>query len=527
MSKKIAIFCNVGLFTEIFELQLEIAQKNLDLGNKVEFISCSGFISICEINREKDLNVCVKCISRRKNGISFLNRNVRNHNIHLFSNLKSRKIVKSLKTEFKSLDELKTYKLEEFHIGQSVFSSTADINREHDPDVNKYKNEIKNFIESSAHIYLSFENYLKKENPDEVYLYNGRHALEKPIISICQKYNKTFFTYELSYNGGYDLFKNTQPQDVDYRFKQINNVWESSALDEKIKIQIGELFYLQQLGRRQGCISITESKDGRISVKNNKWNALDDIKVQNQLPKKWNAEKHNIVMFISSEFEDYTSPEFYKKKNIYGSQIEGILKIINDLDEKVELWVRLHPSFATFNVDTQEKKDFEKLSLLASNLHIIEASSKFCSYHLIKNANKIIAFRSTAGIEAAYAQKPVIMIWSHIFDKLNCCYSPKRHKEVISLINDVNLVPLPRFDAIKFGFYTLKVGILPTYYKRVPDVAYEDGWGEFKNRKVNYNQNIDKIFAVIFKNRFLYKAYLFLDSFHKFFTRLYTGAKKI
>ena len=161
MSKKIAIFCNVGLFTEIFELQLEIAQKNLDLGNKVEFISCSGFISICEINREKDLNVCVKCISRRKNGISFLNRNVRNHNIHLFSNLKSRKIVKSLKTEFKSLDELKTYKLEEFHIGQSVFSSTADINREHDPDVNKYKNEIKNFIESSAHIYLSFENYLK------------------------------------------------------------------------------------------------------------------------------------------------------------------------------------------------------------------------------------------------------------------------------------------------------------------------------------------------------------------------------
>ena len=204
MSKKIAIFCNVGLFTEIFELQLEIAQKNLDLGNKVEFISCSGFISICEINREKDLNVCVKCISRRKNGISFLNRNVRDHNIHLFSNLKSRKIVKSLKTEFKSLDELKTYKLEEFHIGQSVFSSTADINREHDPDVNKYKNEIKNFIESSAHIYLSFENYLKKENPDEVYLYNGRHALEKPIISICQKYNKTFFTYELSYNGGYD-----------------------------------------------------------------------------------------------------------------------------------------------------------------------------------------------------------------------------------------------------------------------------------------------------------------------------------
>lgn len=526
MSKKIAIFCNVGLFTEIFELQLEIAKQNLELGNKVEFISCASLISICEINREKDLNICVKCISRRKHGFSLLKNKIKEYNIHTFSNSKSRNTVKSLQTFFRSIDDLQNYKLENFQIGQSVYSSLADINREHKPCIGNYAVEVKNFIESSAHIYLSFENYLKQSNPDEVYLYNGRHALEKPVISICKKYKKTFFTYELSYNGGYDLFKNTQPQDVDYRFNQIEHVWKTSTLDKKIKIQIGELFYLKRLGRRQGCISITEAKDGTISVQNNKWNALDRIDVKKQLPEEWDSGKHNIVMFISSEFEDYTSPEFYKKKNIYKSQIEGIIKIVKELDKQVELWIRLHPSFATFNIDTQEKRDFEKLKSVINNLHIIEADSKVCSYHLMENANKIIAFRSTAGIEAAYAQKPVIMIWNHIFDKLNCCYSPKSHKEVISLANDLALIALPRFDAIKFGFYTLKAGILPTYYKRLPNVAYEDGWGVFNNSKVIYNQSIDKIFNAIFKSRFLYKAYLLLNHFHKYCTNLNLGSKR-
>ena len=47
--------------------------------------------------------------------------------------------------------------------------------------------------------------------------------------------------------------------------------------------------------------------------------------------------------------------------------------------------------------------------------------SKFDSYHLMNHADKVVAFRSTAGIESAYRGKPVIMLEDHIIGKLVLC----------------------------------------------------------------------------------------------------------
>ena len=120
MNTKVCIYCNVGHFTEVFEIQLEIAQQHLDRGDSVEFLFCDGFIPICEINIKKKLDTCLYCIGRRNSGISLLKGKVVKKSLIQFTKFQDIQKVKNLKTHFDSLEDLKNYKLENFDIGQSV-----------------------------------------------------------------------------------------------------------------------------------------------------------------------------------------------------------------------------------------------------------------------------------------------------------------------------------------------------------------------------------------------------------------------
>ena len=60
-------------------------------------------------------------------------------NLIQFSKFEDISKVNNLRTIFESLKDLSNYRLEEFDIGQSVYSSIADIKREHLPNLSEYK----------------------------------------------------------------------------------------------------------------------------------------------------------------------------------------------------------------------------------------------------------------------------------------------------------------------------------------------------------------------------------------------------
>ena len=70
--RKVCIYSNIGHFIELYEIQLEIAQRHLDNGDSVEFLFCDGLIPICEINLNKEIDICLHCISRRNQGLKLL-----------------------------------------------------------------------------------------------------------------------------------------------------------------------------------------------------------------------------------------------------------------------------------------------------------------------------------------------------------------------------------------------------------------------------------------------------------------------
>ncbi len=499
MPKRVTIFSNVGHFIEIFEIQLEIAQQHLDRGDSVEFVFCSGLVPICEINRKKDIFTCTYCISRRNQGIKLLSKKIKTYNLNGFFDSKDKSIISNLKSDFASREELQNYKLGNFSIGSSVYSSIADFDREYLPDLSTYKKEVHDFLGASAHIYLSFTKYLLKRKRDVVYLYNGRHALEKPVIASCKELGVKFFTHEWAYNGGYELFENTQPQDHEYRHESIEKVWRNSKFSETKKNKIGSLFYSQNLGRQQGNISLKINKES-VEIVKNKYEALDKLKTKKILPDSWDTERENIVWFPSSEFEDYTAPDYCNDKIIYRSQLEAITKIIRDTNKQSKrhwFFIRLHPTYSLFHTKVQEQNQYESLQRDFQNVTLIYPDSEYCSYFLMDNSDKVIAFRSTAGIEAAYRKKPVIMLNKHIIYKLNSVYSPKTHNEALNLVLEPKLKALNNRDAIKFGFFSLMSGVQPKYYTRDLRKSYEEGWGLFKGKRVTPSTFVEKIILPI------------------------------
>jgi hypothetical protein len=438
VNKHITIYCNIGLFKELFEFQLDIAQKHLDQGDSVDFLVCSGLISICETSRKKCLTNCARCISRRNQGILLLKGKVKKYSIHLFSKKNVKSI--SIKDTFKNVEDLKSLKIDSFPLGNSVLSSVADIEREHIPCTKKYKSEISDFLHTSKYLYECMNQFIKKKKPDIVYLYNGRHATTRPIVEACKKTKTKFFSYEWCYrSNGYELCEDTIVQDMEYRKKVMNELWNKEDISQNEKERIGTSFYNKKYSAK--------SIYGKT------------FKINEDLPVCWSQNNYNITIFTSSEYEDFTVPE-YSTSNFYKTQIDGVRKILSadkiSKNNKIFFYIRLHPVLGDIKDLPQEIESFIGLEQDYPNCKIIMPRSSISSYALLKHSDKVIHFRSTIGAEAVMIGKPTIMLWKHFMNNSDSFYTPNSHEETISMIIDKNMYPKTKLGVLKYGYFYMK-----------------------------------------------------------------------
>ena len=481
-------------------MQLDIAQRHIDKGDEVEFLLCDGILPICEINLDKSIDTCLQCISRRNHGLSLIVGDINKVFLRNYYYGRNCRITKSLRTEFRDLDDLKKYKFEQFPIGDSVYSSICDIKRQHNPDLNQYKTKIKDFILSASFIYQSVTNYINKQKPDLIYIFNGRHAIEKPVLSACIKNNTDFATYEFSYNGGYQICHNTQPQDLAYRYNQMVELWKNKNIDDAIKRKIGAQFYEKNIGQYQGYVTLTKNSRNEVSVlAHSKSPKLIYSKKHRKLPKNWNKSLHNIVYFLSSEYEAYTAREFYQVKTIYKSQLESIKRIMADLEGKSDyhLYIRMHPAFTYFKNISEEYYEYFQLDKKYDNLTIILPTSEICSYFLMDKADKVLVYWSTAGMEAAYKKKPVIVLWKQFLGKLNSVHSPTNHNDTMRLVFDKSLEARDITGALMYGYHLVTSGIKPKYYYRDSRMSYEEGWCKYRETRIDTSNFTCKLIKIL------------------------------
>lgn len=459
--------CNLRLF----ETELDLMQQEIDDGNDVLFLSCGGLYPICEPNPEHEFEMCLQCCSRKKVGLNLLSKKPIERKILNGIQRKDRKEFSLLKRVFKNSEELKEYKFDGYNIGFGVLSSMIDYTNDPEPDTLLFKKKIDQFISASFFTYRAVINYANKYKFKKLYVFNGRHAYENAAIKAAISKSIDYLTYEFGHDKNhYELNINALPHDREPKRKQICKIWKESSESTFTKVYKAKEFYQNNVkGKEISYINYSKNQK------------------KGKLPKSWNRSDRNICIFNSSEREWAVTSDC-RVNWFYPNQRNGIIKIVTDLakiNKGFKVYLRMHPNM--IGSDEAYLENIYKLEKEYSFFHIIRADSNICSYTLIKNANTVVTFGSTLGIEAVYLGTPSVLAAEMYYDHLDSTYNPSSHNQLVNMIND-NLEPKNKLGAYMLGYYLMNYGLPYKHYK-----AKELFSGTFKQVKVVHENYIDRI----------------------------------
>lgn len=453
---KILIYMPFAAWIPHLGTDLEIAAKHLDAGDEVHIIQCSGDLSSCEPNPSHTKLRCVACRYQRDKGLSLINlpdqkrHELALNNFHRCLDL----------PDFHSIEELKSFEINNVDIGMAVASTLISRTRDSNPNVSNFEKYIHENILMSNSIYNAIKYHLQQIEPDIFYLFNGRFAAIRPALRAAQDIGiKTFVHERTGVSQKYILSEDTYPHDIEDQKNMINNFWDNGQPNHEKEEIAKQWFEDRRNGNDQGWYSYTKSQK------------------RMKIPDDFDVSKRNVSIYISSE-DEFAAIDGWLNP-IYKSQTDAINTILNaDTDENIRFYLRIHPNLR--GLDNTQTRELSKLK--GKNLTVIPADSKIDSYELMSASEKVITFGSTMGIESVYWGKPSILAGRSIYEDLGGCYIPKDHEELIDLINS-HLNPLSNLGALKYGYFQTE-GIPYIYYN--PDSLFK---GKFKGIDLSYSAN--------------------------------------
>lgn len=422
-------------------------------GNKVLFVTCSGELKPCDSNYEQSSIRCKECMF----STYLLTKKIKHPNIIFkrtkdYINNSSKNRANSLNFTYNSINEVKSLEFNGINIGNGVVSSYVSMTRNLSPAFNK---ETRHFfdksLQASALLTIATIQMIDEFKPDLVCLFNGRFGGLRPVLEVCLKQKIEISILECTFATNREIqqkvkFTNALPHDIDKNTPTIENYWKEWENCNERELVASEFY-------------------------NNRRNAIvasDNVYIGNQisdlLPDDWDKSKRNFVIFNSSEDEFFCVGESFDKYKLFNDQIEGIRYLAQNAltDSSIHFYLRVHPNLSNikFNYHTKLADIFNDLK----NLTIIPSISPISTYKLIDNCEKIFVFGSTAGAEATYWGKPVILLGGAFYIHLDAAYYPANRSELNKLIFK-QLLPKPKLGALKYALFIF--GKRGTPYKYV------------------------------------------------------------
>lgn len=457
---KILFYSPYAFFPYHFETELELAEKYIQQGHSITFLTCDGELPTCEPNPSHKYGICATCKSRRTSGLQWLGKdNIQVENFHRLTQ-EQQQVIRNLNSiNIVSLEQLKSICLDGSDIGMAAFGSVICNLREPYPDPKKHLALIRDNLVAAATVHFSLKNRFEKERPDRVIIFNGRMAPIRPVLRLTQFLDIDTYVHERSGDlHRYYLTKNIYPHDLDFMKNEIESTYHNSQLSESQKKEIA-----------------TEWFEERANNHPQAWLSFTDKQKKDLLPKDLDSRNINITIFNSSEDEMMSIQGW--ENPFYKDQSDGIYKIVNDLRsiDIIKLFLRIHPNLT--RVNNSQTKFIKKILSKFPNLEIIEPNSSISSYALINACDITITFGSTIGIEALYRNKPSILMGRALYEDLGGIILPDSHLHLLNIIHQYVLNgELPKAKDsqtafIKYGFFQKVYGHSFGYVK--PYNAFE------------------------------------------------------
>lgn len=332
--------------------------------------------------------------------------------------------------EFETIDDLKNFMIEDIDIGSAVASTLITRLDEPKPQLKNYKHMIHPMIKNACSLYKSVYETLGSIKPDLFYIFNGRHYYNRPALRAAQKLKTETIVYDKPQQKCYKYIysMNILSHEIEEIKKQIENCWETYETVEE-RERIAKSWFTE---KREGNDNLSFTKE----------------QTKSKLPDNFDENRMNIGIFNSTESEYEAIPSW--KHDVFGEQNVILKKILESVnDSNIHFYLRMHPNLKNIqNSQIQEINSFKY-----PNLTVIPPESDIDSYSLIDSCSKVVVFRSTIGIEAAYSGKPVILAGRSKYEDLGGCYKPQSYYELTELIEKKELEPLSDNQALKFGYY--------------------------------------------------------------------------
>ncbi|MFK8302624.1 hypothetical protein ACI75Y_06905 [Capnocytophaga stomatis] len=352
------------------------------------------------------------------------------------------KPIKKLKKtlSFDSLSELKSYTFEEYGLGMCAASSLISRIRDHHLDTGAYIDQVNRELNNSIDVFTTIKHYHNTIAPNLVYLFNGRMSIYAPIVLYCEKNNLSFKTFEFSFSfDKYHLLHNKTPHDREYMNEEIKFLWNDKEISLSEKQEIGVTFFENQRG---GISTVEQSYIG----------------LQNKEVEEAQLKGKEVITFFNSSTDEFAAvPGWEDYMYVYDNEVDAIFNICQHYrnDKSKIFTLRIHPNLKF--IDNTQNRELLKLKQL-KNLIVFEAHSPIRSYSLLDKSDKVITFGSTIGVEACYYGKPVICLGLSFYENLDVAYIPKNKEELFCFLNDKNLQPKPKENALPYGYWFCSFG---------------------------------------------------------------------
>ena len=458
-----------GLPSPELEILLAKSQDIINKKKKLHIVVCSGLNNYaCSLNPYGFKSICVGCKNRLKNGLKKLS-----GKYNLIETPKVSSDIKNfteLNKIFKDKQRLKNFIYKKTDLGLAVYSSYLSLIRDMDLKGFLSTYSLKKLLLTAISLTDFYIEFFKFNKIEKIYLFNGRQSQSRPLLRVANNYkikiNVLEHTTVFANSKGVRNFANNLPQDISYISNKVLSI--SPILVKKKKQSVHNYFTYKKMGLP-------------INSEINK--SFVQYQKKHELPKNWDKKKKNIVFFTSSEDEYVCIGGVYDKLKFI-SQTDVILKICNFFDRipnsTFQLWIRSHPNLQ--EVKWEHNKILDNIQNKYKNINFVSADSNISTYQLMDNAEKVIVFYSSIAIEAAYANKPCILLGRTLYENLGFCYTPKNLRDLKKMIFNPNLKSRRNINLYKWVVFWIKSGTGQKYFFGNHKKGYK-----FKNYVIKFN----------------------------------------
>ena len=281
----------------------------------------------------------------------------------------------------------------------------------------------RNYYRNATRLLKAMKGLVHRVNPDQVEVFNGRHACSKFAIVAATSADLPFNTLEVTARQKPIVHLGHVVHDRKGIQRRI--------LNQPADMELAEQFY-----------------GNRRSPRGNKFAKKHKVRF---VPPPTDGYRRSVSIFLSSQ-DEFASlgPEWQSPFLDYAPVVQAACEAHPD----ILFCIRFHPNQADVAGDIVSP--FDAIRALP-NTTIYEPTDQVNSYSLMDWSDVVVTFGSTMTIEACWAGKSVIMLGPSYFDELDVSYNPQSCEEFVDLLGQ-ELSPRNRENAARFASYQERDG---------------------------------------------------------------------